>query len=107
MANDKKKLSRLEWEIEINIRARKDPEFRKQLLKDPQKALEKLGCQSGLDPKRVKIVEETGDSQIVVLRKEPVVDKSVLSEELKKNKRRQRRFLLRNGRVVLKDALKH
>lgn len=66
-----KKRSRKAWEIELNLLAWKDPEFRRLLLKNPEAVLKKLHCTSGLDPRKVRIIEEDEDVQFVVLYKRP------------------------------------
>ncbi|MES2272953.1 MAG: nitrile hydratase subunit alpha [Chlamydiota bacterium] len=75
--------NRAHWEIEINLRAWKDPEFKKRLLKNPRETLEHLGCKSGLHPQTVKIIEEPEGVQIVVLHKAPVNIDGLSEQELR------------------------
>jgi hypothetical protein len=71
MAKKRKTLSRVEWEFKLNLRAWKDPDFRKLLKVDPQKALKEIGCPKSINPKTIRFVEEEKDMQVVVLHKKP------------------------------------
>ena len=79
----KREPTRADWEVELNIRCWKDPEFKKLLLTNPQEALKQLGVKSGLEPPKVQIVEEKNGAQIVVIHEQPRRLEGLSEEELK------------------------
>ncbi len=63
---------------EIVAKAWSDPQFKKELLANPQKALKKLGIDA---PQKLKIIENTNDSFYVALPQKP--EGSISDKELK------------------------
>jgi hypothetical protein len=83
MAKKRKTSNRREWEIELNLRAWKDPNFRKLLKVNPGKALKEIGCPRGINRKTVRVVEEEKDLQVVVLHKKPMSGLKLAEEDLR------------------------
>jgi hypothetical protein len=70
-----------DFERDLNERAWSDEAFRKELLNDPRKAIEKLTGQPLPKGVRVTLVEDTADTIHFVLRQKPVTPSGELSDE--------------------------
>lgn len=80
----KAKKNREETETMINIHAWKDPEFKKELLKNPKEALKKLGMKNIPASINIKVIEQKHNEWAIVLREPPEKAEDMSIEELKK-----------------------
>lgn len=80
MAKKQQNPTVVDWKIKVNLRAWEDPEFKKRLLKNPRKALEEIGYR--LNEKKIIVVEESADTEIIVLCNSPFKAKPLSEKEL-------------------------
>src|SRR5690348_11591127 len=65
-----KKNKKTNWELEVNLRAWKDPKFKRKLLENPQLTLKEMGYpQEFVD--KVRIIEAKPGTEPIVLYPEP------------------------------------
>ncbi len=76
--------NRIETESEINVRAWKDPSFKKKLMTNPHAALHELGMKKIPQNIKIKIIEEDSNTWCIVLHKVPHGAESMSEEALKK-----------------------
>jgi hypothetical protein len=76
----KKKMTDHELEDQINVRAWKDPEFKKKLLANPRGALETMGFRDIPERVKVRVEEEDKNEMVIVLRTRPELSESDLKE---------------------------
>lgn len=73
-----------ETESKINIKAWKDPAFKKKLLNDPQAVLKELGMKNLPSSVKVRIVEEGKNEWCITLHAAPPNAAKMSEEELEK-----------------------
>lgn len=78
------KKNRKELETDINVRAWKDPKFRKKLHDHPREALMEMGLKNIPSGMNIKIVEEDGNHWCIVLHKAPTNAHQMSEADLKK-----------------------
>ena len=77
-------MNRYETEEKINLKAWKDPEFKKKLQADPHATLKELGMKNLPASIKVKVVEEQKNEWCIVLHVPPANVQNLSEEELKK-----------------------
>ena len=75
-------MNRSDTEKKVNMRAWKDPEFRKKLIKNPQEALKEFGVENIPAFVNIKIVEEPKNEWTIVLHTPPPNVKNLSEEEM-------------------------
>lgn len=78
------KKNRHETEKEINVRAWKDPAFKKRLHTNPHEALREMGMQHIPSSVQIKIIDEDANTWCIVLQNLPEKERAMSDEELKK-----------------------
>lgn len=77
-------MKRDEFEKEINIKAWKEPEFKKKLLNDPRLALSEIGMKNVPNQLKIQIYEEDDKTWVLVLHKSPLKSKEASKQDLEK-----------------------
>lgn len=78
------KKNREEVEKEINIRAWKDPSFKKKLHEHPKEALKEFGIKEIPESIKIHVVEESSNTWCIVIRKAPPNAHQMSDSELRK-----------------------
>ena len=77
------KKNRTETQQAINIRAWRDPAFKKQLLSNPHEALKEFGMKNIPSSIKIRVVEEDSNTWYIVLQKAPENAEGLSERELK------------------------
>ncbi len=75
--------TRHETEKEINVRAWKDPSFKKKLITNTHATLKEMGLKKLPDSVKIRIIEENKNEWCIVLHAPPANTQNLSSEELK------------------------